>query len=85
MWGHERRELGRVMVGAHKQITLVLVSRVACRRLCGRSQALKIEFVRIPLPVYLRHDIFVVVVSAQRIIVIKCVDKIPKSLIRTIN
>lgn len=61
---HEAAELSAVMVGAHEQLALVLVAAgVAGRRLRGRRQSLEVELVRVPLPVYLRHDVFVVVVS----------------------
>ena len=63
MWGHERRELSRVVVRAHEQIALVLIRRITRRRLRGRSQALEIEFVGVPLAMNLCHYVFVVVIS----------------------
>lgn len=61
---HEAAELGAVVVGAHEQLALVLVAAgVAGGGLRGRRQALKVELVGVPLPVHLRHDVLVVVVS----------------------
>lgn len=62
---HERRQLRGMVVRAHEEVALVLVSRVAGCRLRGRRQPLEIELVRVSLSMYLRHYIFVVVVSAQ--------------------
>lgn len=65
MRGHEGRELRRVVVRAHEQIALVLVGRVARRRLRGRRQPLEVKLVRVSLAVDFRHYIFVIVIPAQ--------------------
>lgn len=61
---HEGAELASVMIGRHEQVALVFV-RVLTGRLGCSSQSLEIEFVCVPLSVHLRHDIFVVVISAS--------------------
>lgn len=53
-----------MVVGGHEQVTLVLV-RVLAGRLGCSGQTLEIEFVGVPLAVYLGHDILVVVISAR--------------------
>lgn len=65
VWGHKRREFCGVMVRAHEQITLVLISRITGCWLRRRSKPLEIEFVRVPLAVYFGHNVFVVVISVQ--------------------
>lgn len=62
---HEGTQLASVVVGRHEQVALVLV-RVLTGRLGCSSQSLEIEFVCVPLSVHLRHDIFVVVISASK-------------------
>lgn len=61
---HEGAELSAVMVGGHEQVALIFV-RVFTGRLGGRGQTLEIELVRIPFSMHLRHDIFVVIISAK--------------------
>lgn len=60
---HKRGQLRRVVVRAHEQVTLVLVCRVAGRRLGRRRQSLEVELICVSLPMYFRHYVFVVVVS----------------------
>lgn len=61
---HERAELSAVMIGGHEQVTLVFV-RVLAGWLGSSCQALEIEFVCVPFAVHLRHDIFIVIISAE--------------------
>lgn len=64
-WRHEV-QLGMPVTG-HEQLALVLVRRrIGRRRLRGGRQPLEVELVRVPLAVYLRHDVLVVVVPASR-------------------
>lgn len=67
MWTHETAQLGAVMVGTHKQLTLVFVATgVASCWLRRRRQPLKVEFVCVPLAVHFGHDILIVVVSVTK-------------------
>lgn len=63
MGTHEGTELGAVVVRAHEQLALVLVTAgIAGRRLRRRCQALEVELVGVPLAVNFRHYVLVVVV-----------------------
>lgn len=59
-------QLGMTVTG-HEQLALVLVRRrIGSRRLRRGRQPLEIELVRVPLAVYLRHDVLVVIIPASR-------------------
>ena len=49
----------------HEEFRLVLVSSRICSRLSCSRQSLEIELVGVSLPMYLRHDVLVVVISGK--------------------
>ena len=66
MWTHKGAKLGAMMIGRHKEITLIFVCWITCGGLCGNGQSLEIEFISVTLAMHLRHDVLVIVISRKR-------------------